>query len=339
MSLSAWVYARFSSVEQSKGHSLERQLSTARAYIALKGWQHNPAQEITDEGKSAYSGDNRVEGTALAVFEARAKTGEFRHVPTVLVVENMDRLTRQGYEDALSFCNGLLTSGVSIATTMDGGFLQSGQRIDLATVINLILKAELAFEESAKKSDRIRKAWDAKLDAAKAGDRLAMTPIVPSWLKVDRVTKDISVIPNRSAIVNEIYDAYLDGQSIPKILVMLNTRKEPTWGYRPVVKGWHGATVQKILANRAVLGEYRPSKDSHNGGKFVIGDYFPQVVDTEKFNRGGVALLAITCLLELPSAATAVHRCIVKTVARRVQQPSSSGMVKLRPTPLRTIAT
>ena len=63
MTLPAWIYARFSTNEQSKGDSVRRQLVEGRAHIERMGWIHDPAFEIVEEGKSAYHGDNRSEGS------------------------------------------------------------------------------------------------------------------------------------------------------------------------------------------------------------------------------------------------------------------------------------
>lgn len=77
MSQPAWIYARFSTVEQAKGHSLERQLKGARALIKAKGWLHSPERELIDEGRSAFHGANREVGAALYDFEMKAREGHF----------------------------------------------------------------------------------------------------------------------------------------------------------------------------------------------------------------------------------------------------------------------
>ncbi|HEY6869817.1 MAG TPA: recombinase family protein, partial [Novosphingobium sp.] len=97
--LPAYIYARFSSLEQAKGHSLERQLEEGRAHIERNGWEYHEDRELRDEGRSAFSGENRQPGSALYDFEQQTLAGTFK-TGVVLVVENIDRLTRQGYEQA-----------------------------------------------------------------------------------------------------------------------------------------------------------------------------------------------------------------------------------------------
>lgn len=64
MTTPAYIYARYSSLEQGKGTSLKRQLEGARSFIKLhKEWDYpfNDPQaqlerDFTDQGKSAYAG-------------------------------------------------------------------------------------------------------------------------------------------------------------------------------------------------------------------------------------------------------------------------------------------
>ncbi|MBU1254478.1 MAG: recombinase family protein, partial [Alphaproteobacteria bacterium] len=49
----AIIYARFSSAEQSKGYSLERQQKHGLLYATDNGW--SVEKTITDEGRSAFT--------------------------------------------------------------------------------------------------------------------------------------------------------------------------------------------------------------------------------------------------------------------------------------------
>lgn len=112
MSQNAIIYARFSSAEQSKGYSLERQRTHGLQFATDKGW--SVEKTITDEGRSAFHGANRLEGSALHEFELEARNG--LHRGKVLVVENIDRLSRQGAKAAAQLIWGLNEHGVDVAT-------------------------------------------------------------------------------------------------------------------------------------------------------------------------------------------------------------------------------
>lgn len=63
----AILYLRVSSTKQIKGYGPDRQKNLERKYAARMDRQIE--QEIADEGRSAFHGGNRVEGTALHGFE------------------------------------------------------------------------------------------------------------------------------------------------------------------------------------------------------------------------------------------------------------------------------
>jgi len=121
MSIPAYIYGRFSSVEQGKGTSLKRQFDACRYHIKLNGWEYprdkdgnpvaTPERDFFDEGKSAYSGANRQPGGQLYELEQKALAGHFRN-GAVLVVENLDRLTRQGWSEALKILETLTAHGL-----------------------------------------------------------------------------------------------------------------------------------------------------------------------------------------------------------------------------------
>ena len=291
MTIPAYIYARYSSLEQSKGHSLERQLTEGRAFIERMGWEHSPTREIVDEGKSAYHGANRSAGSLLGEFEQKARDGLFDN-GAVLCCENLDRLTRQGYEEAIDLLRLLTTSGVTVATWHDNQIYEAGKRIDMMKVMSIILKSELAREESEKKSIRIRASWTKKIEAAMNGDRRAMTKILPAWLVRDEETHLMKVNDYRAKVVNEIFDWYIEGRGLPWIVQRLNERREPSWAYgiKDRGQGWNTAYLHKILTNRAVTGEFepmsRPRSVMYEMTKgIVIPDYYPQVVTHDKFNR------------------------------------------------------
>ncbi|MBC7502334.1 MAG: recombinase family protein [Herminiimonas sp.] len=292
MTETAWIYARFSTAEQGGGHSLERQLADCRAHCERRGWQHSTDRVITDLGKSAFDATNRAVGSALGSFEAMAQAGKRRG--QIFVVENVDRLSREGFEPATDIVRELLKCGVSVAIVSGDQFLDASQKPELIEMIKIMLAADLAHKESAKKSERVRKAWEAKIQAAVNGSRLAMTKILPAWLEADAKTKKILIIPHRVNVLGEIYASYLGGNGLPAIVHRLNSRKEPSWGYgkKASAQGWSTAYLHKLLTNRAVLGEFEAMSRAHGASShaetskgIVIADYYPQAIDADTFNR------------------------------------------------------
>lgn len=112
MTLLATCYARFSSQEQSSGNSLERQFKLTTEFATSRNWDVSPDRCISDEGRSAFDGTNRAEGSALFRFEQQAEQGLYRN-GHALVVEHLDRVSRQGFQEVYDFLNKLTSRGVS----------------------------------------------------------------------------------------------------------------------------------------------------------------------------------------------------------------------------------
>jgi DNA invertase Pin-like site-specific DNA recombinase len=274
---SAILYARFSTTEQAKGYSLERQLSEGRRFIEQKGWHLE--KEISDQGKSAYHGYNRLEGAELYTFEHEAKAG--LHTGKVLVVENLDRLSRQGAKAAAQFIWSLNECGVSVATTHDNQIYKAESTgNDMMELFSIIIKAQLSYEESFKKSERSKSSWANRHAKIRDGSKATTAIKAPAW--IDKKDGVYVLNEHRVKVLNEIYDLYLDGIGIYKIVQILNERKEPVWAVRKRdgKGGWYLPYVHRLLKKRAVLGEYIALT-----GETLATDYYPQAISAEKFNR------------------------------------------------------
>lgn len=291
MTLPAFIYARYSSLEQGRGTSLVRQFQNGRDYAEKKGWLHDPDREISDKGRSAFHGANRSEGGELYAFERQAEKGFYRN-GAVFICEHFDRISRQGWEEVHAFLKVCVENGVSVATIDGDRFYPAGQRIDGGTIMELVFKSEGAREESNKKSERGLFNWSEKIKAIEAGDRKAKIGLPPGWMMRDRKTDDVVLHPHRSAVLREIFDLYVEGHGLPSIVAMLNARKEPSWsvGKKDKGNGWNTAYLHKLLTNRAVLGEYIPMSRTHGGinetSKGIVKpDHYPQAIPAELFAR------------------------------------------------------
>lgn len=279
----AYIYARFSTLEQAKGSSLERQLNDCRALCDRHQWQRSEERELIDEGRSAFSGANRANGSALAIFEQDAISGALP-ADTVLVVERLDRLSRQSVFDVIQFVSRLTDNGVSIAT-VDGDRIYRRGSLDFPSLIELIVKAQVSHEESEKKSQRLAAAWARKRALAASGEKRAITRRCPAWITVDGQFGEHALLEDRAAIVRRIFRLATSGQGKHLIARTLNSEGVPTWGRG---NGWHPSYIQKILVSRATVGEMQPHRKI-NGKRIVEGEplpnYYPAVIDESVFSR------------------------------------------------------
>lgn len=91
-------YVRFSTPAQTHGVSLARQMEGTKEFCRRHNLILDETLTIKDLGQSAFKGKNADEGN-LAVFLEAVKNGKVSR-NTVLVVEALDRLTRNTVVDA-----------------------------------------------------------------------------------------------------------------------------------------------------------------------------------------------------------------------------------------------
>ena len=278
----AIIYARYSTAEQSRGYSLERQQTLGAQYATDQGC--HVEKTITDEGRSAFHGTNRLEGSALHQFELEARNGLHQH--KVLVVENIDRLSRQGAKAAAQLIWALNEVGVDVATWQDGYVYKSGNNGDLMELFSVIIKAQMAYEESHKKSQRTSASWAKRFERMADGTQKNAIPHTPHW--IDKLPGGMALNVQRVTLLNEIYDLYINGVGIHRIVTLLNDRGEPRWTpekSQRVKNGWFYSYIYRLLTKRTVLGEYVTMD-----GKTVATDFYPQAITAEKWNRAQAAL-------------------------------------------------
>ena len=129
--------------------------------------------------------------------------------------------------------------------------------------------------ESEHKSFRSLANWQTKRKQAKAG--VIVTSQVPRWLEV-RDGK-IHVLEERAQLVRRIFDMYVQGYGRGVIVRTLRKEGVSAWNTRKPV--WHESYVNKLLCNRAVVGEYVAEFKTEDGGmgQEVITGYYPEVID------------------------------------------------------------
>lgn len=281
MSAKAYSYIRFSSGQQARGHSLQRQLERSERYAAEHGLELDTS--LRDLGVSGFKGRNRTEG-ALGRFLRMVEDGTVP-VGSVLLVESLDRLSRESVSTALPLFMGIINAGVTIVTLMDG-YRYSRESVNdnwTQLIVSLSIMAR-GHEESSTKADRLARAWEGKRASI---DSRKLTSVSPAWL---RLTGDeFEVVEERAAIIRRIFQELGGETGKWKVAARLNAEGIPPFGRG---NGWHASMIQKLLHGRAVLGEFQPHR--MEGGRRVaaghpIPDYFPQIVSLEDYERAQAA--------------------------------------------------
>jgi len=272
----AFSYVRFSTPEQAKGTSRDRQVRGARAYSESQGWQ---LTEIHDSGVSAFRGANRTKG-ALSKFLALVENGSIEK-GSVLIVENLDRLSREQVLDAFTLFSSILAKKIEIVTLADSRhFTYETVNSNPGELMMSLMVMTRAHEESAIKSERLSKAWVAK---RRNISEKKLTARCPAWLRLSRDRTSFEVIEERSQIIQRIFRDSVAGFGAAKIATCLNEEGVQPWGRGD---GWQSSYLKKILINEAVIGTFQPHKKV-DGRRLPEGEpiknYFPSIIDETVF--------------------------------------------------------
>jgi DNA invertase Pin-like site-specific DNA recombinase len=281
----AYSYVRFSSRKQLKGDSLRRQLKLSSAWCKKHGYALDETLRLEDLGVSAYRGRNVTDG-AFAGFVEAVRGGR---VPrgSVLLLESLDRLSRDQIGEALNLFMSLLRQGVEIVTFVPERRYTRESVSDLPGLLEPLVVFSRANEESKMKSHRAREKWDAR--RAEAAER-PLTRVGPAWLALSPDRKRWEPVPERVQAVRRIFQLAREGNGTQRIAAALNRD-----GIRPMGRGakWQVSYVWLILRNRAVLGEYQPHL-VEDGKRVPAGspvpNYFPAVLTEEEFYQAQAAV-------------------------------------------------
>jgi DNA invertase Pin-like site-specific DNA recombinase len=269
---------------QLKGDSRRRQLEASRTYAEANGLELAEGAELEDIGVSAFRGANVREG-ALGQFLEAIKAGSVKP-GSYLIVESLDRLSREQVLTAQSLFLSIIQAGIHVVTLADRRVYRPGTT-DLGDLIMSLVIMSRAHEESQIKSQRISAAWKNK--RAQAVTQKPMTKWCPAWLTLSSDRSSYVPIPERVEVVRQIFRDTVAGMGMYSVASRLNKSKVPTFAGP---NGWHHSYVAKILANRAVLGEFQPHvrRDEKRvaDGQPIKG-YFPAIIDEELFYQAQLA--------------------------------------------------
>jgi DNA invertase Pin-like site-specific DNA recombinase len=268
-----------STKEQLKGDSLRRQLDQSRQYATDHGLELVEDLVLEDIGLSAFTGEN-IEFGALRRFLEAIRDGKIAS-GSHLLVESLDRLSRQELTKALALFLEIINGGVTIVTLADKREFKPGQ-IDLPELLMSLVVLSRAHEESQTKSFRLRAAWEQKRNRA---DERKLTGVCPGWLELSSDRKTFQVIEDRAAVVRRIFEESAAGIGNYSIARRFNREGIPPFRSS---QGWQTSYVQKIISNPAVIGHFQPCK-LNEGNRVPEGpllmNYYPQIIEESLFYR------------------------------------------------------
>jgi DNA invertase Pin-like site-specific DNA recombinase len=282
----AYSYVRFSTAKQQLGDSLRRQVDMAREYCEKHGLRLHE-DSYRDLGVSAFKRANLERG-ALAAFIGAVKQGK---VPagSYLVVEQFDRLSRDDIDMAVKLLLDLVHNDVRVVTLVDGRVWDRAAVRDMGNLMLAIALMSRANNESAMKAVRLKAKWGVKKETARAQAAAGqptriVTSECPRWLKAKADKSGFDVIAERVESVRKVFD--LLGKGLGAVHIARRANEEG-WPAPSSSGTWHSSLINRLLNNRALLGEYQPYADDDDGKRKPAGDaiagYYPVVLEEAVF--------------------------------------------------------
>ncbi len=284
-------YKRFSSMRQARGDSLRRQTAAAEAWCSQRGWKLDNLR-LTDKGRSAFTGANRTEG-ALSELLKLIRGGDIEP-GTYLLVEALDRISREELLDSIPLFANLVKAGLIIVTMSDGReWTRESMRKATDFMYSVMLFSE-AHESSRNKGERVR----ARFEEGRSKESRKEFGSAPGWLKRENKEAPWTVIEERAESVRKVFEMAAAGYGSKAIGKKANAEKWPIPTRDTEMKPeiWHGRMAGRLLRMKEVTGAHEYMLKSHEDKKkgnrwqgtpsgIAVKDYYPRIVSDELWHR------------------------------------------------------
>lgn len=269
---------RYSRITQESGDSEARQYNALERFTATTGVEIE--EVIYDRGKSAFRGDNARSGYFKEILERinnrKIKNEDF------LVVESIDRITRQRVLDGVELLQNILKKGIKIYTTSDQKiYSYSDPARDFENLMMIALIAQRANEESETKSKRLNSAWRKRREKAQNGEVIIKSgKAVPYGLRV--IENQFVIIEEEQKEIEALFKLLLE-YGINTSIVKINEISK---------KKWNNGTLNKLIKAKTVIGcmpmhrvEYGDNGKSKKVLTGYIEDYYPRLIEPSLFYK------------------------------------------------------
>ena len=215
-----------------------------------------------------------------------------------LIIENLDRLSREHIQPALLLVLHLLQAGIRVVQ-LSPIEMVFDDKSDTLPVMMMMMELSRGHNESAIKSERVGAAWAEKKKAARAGlpqpakkqnrvnGMAVMTHCLPAW--VEEQNGKLELIPARAAVIKRIFELAADGYGSKSTSTLLIREKIEAFGS---AGHWNGSYIRAILKDKRAAGEFQPRrKHGREKDGDPIPNYFPACVTEDQWfaARAGAA--------------------------------------------------
>lgn len=274
----AYAYVRYSRAIQATGDSENRQLTALDLFETSTGTKI--VEVVYDKGKSAFRGDNARSGNFKEMLD-RMHSGAIRQ-GDYLVVESIDRITRQRVLDGVELLQGILKKGINIYTTVDKKtYSYNDPSRDFENLLMISLIAKRANEESETKSDRLLSAWKARKTKAENGEVIIKKgKSIPYGLRV--VNDKFVIHEEEQKEIKKLFELLLKF-GMNTALIKINETSN---------KKWSNGSLNKIIKHKTVIGcmtthriEYTADGKAKKILTGYIENYYPNIIKPSLFYK------------------------------------------------------
>lgn len=285
----AFSYIRFSTVKQAEGDSLRRQTELRDNWLKRNpDVRFDTSLTLKDLGVSAFHGDDRagLKCFLKAIETKRVKPGDY------LLLENLDRLSREDEQTALQLLLNITQAGVWVVQLEPELLLH--KKSDVFVLMRAIFELSRGHNESKMKSFRGKEGKRKKRQKA-IENKTAFSGMCPHWLTVE--DEKYVPVPENAALVKRCFKEILNGVGVGALCRKLNNEKIRPFGRARRKKDahkphrWQKSSLGRMLRNRAVIGEYQATEGRKLKpvGEPVKG-FYPALISEGVFARVGAIL-------------------------------------------------
>lgn len=263
----AILYARFSSAAQADGDSLRRQTALATKFCTTHGLE---LSELTFQDLGISGWKNTKRDGLESLLEA-VETGKIPR-DSYILVEATDRLSRRGMITVLTLVHRLVNTGCKFVTIDNNQIYDSNNIETLTGTLPLLIAADLAVQESNRKSERVRAAKTA------ARDKRVIQGRQPFWITVKDGKPELN---ENAGLARRIVQMSLDGKRPLAIVRQLNEEGIPS----PNGGVWYVAVIRNILRNTILYGAktYFEARDGDYKPVETVSGLYPKICTIAEF--------------------------------------------------------
>lgn len=271
-----YSYMRFSTPEQSNGHSLQRQADYAEEYVRKNGLVLDESLTMKDEGLSAYHQKHITKG-ALGVFYRAVEDGMVDR-GSVLIVENIDRLSRANPRSAMPQFLNIINSGITVVIAKDGKeYSQESIDENPYQLFESLSEMMRANQESEYKSIRVKASIVSQIKVwlENGHGKIIRNGRDPYWVKPKEDKSGFDIIPEYVDVIKMIVDKFTHGWGYVKITRYLNENITHFTG-----NTWYMSYLINMLRSPTLIGE---RFFNVNNTKYIIPNYYPAILSEQEY--------------------------------------------------------